>query len=355
MTNKKVISHERNASPTPDSIIVDGVAQYGTFDESFENLNMLDCIDPCGKLYPHVLNKLRLTEWEAVEVNLDEGILVSAIYNAGIFGFSIFVWHDKRTKQTMCWRNIVSAKRAKIAKQLINDHCHIRTGKSEYTISNDMANGKAHAYGYSTNTKYGTITLDIAMERLAPPSCVSMPLGDNKPLYSEKDFLSATGFIEINGEKMCTNRCSVAIIDDHKGYYNYKTHYYWLTTMGKCNIDGQHSYFAINLTQNKCTDPYNYNENLIWHDGKALPLPPVQFEVPHRDSMVWKVRDEHGRVDITFTIDDRYIMPPVKLGIVSMYYALPFGTISGTLVDDNGKVYNIDNMIGIGEDKATKM
>lgn len=81
----------------------------------------------------------------------------------------------------------------------------------------------------------------------------------------------------------------------------------------------------------------------------------MQFDVPTRDSRQWKITDQHGRVDLTFDIDDTYLMPSVNLGVISLYYALPFGTVSGTLCDDNGKVYHLDNMIGIGEDKTTKM
>lgn len=38
--------------------------------------------------------------------------------------------------------------------------------------------------------------------------------------------------------EMLTDDESTAIIDDHRGYYPRKAHYDWVTTMGKCEIDG---------------------------------------------------------------------------------------------------------------------
>ena len=244
------ISEKRRPVPTPKCIVENGQAHFGTFDKPFEKLNLIDCEKPCGKLMPDFMKKGRLTEWEAFEVHLDEGALVSAIYNTGPFGFSIFIWFDKRTGKIYKWRNIVPVKKAKVASQLVNDYCELKVKKSEYVIKNDLMNGKASAKGWSEG-RSGRFEIDMSVERLAPPSNVSIPFGPNKPLYSEKDFFKATGYITVNGEKFVTNENSVSIIDDHKGYYPYLAHYDWLTTMGRCDIDGEKKYFAFNLTRNQ--------------------------------------------------------------------------------------------------------
>ena len=287
------ISEKRRPVPTPDSIVENGQAHFGTFDKPFKKLNLLDCEKPCGSLMPDFMKKSRLTEWEAFEVHLDEGALVSAVYNTGPFGFSIFVWFDKRNGKIYSWRNIVPVKKAKVASQLVNDCCELKVKKSEYVIKNDLMNGKASAKGWSEG-KCGKIEIDIAVERLSPPSNVSIPFGPNKPLYSEKDFFKATGYIAVNGEKFLTNENSVSIIDDHKGYYPYRAHYDWLTTMGRCDIDGEKKFFAFNLTRNQSVDQDKYNENLIWVEGETFPLPPVTFERESRKAKTWRIRDEHG-------------------------------------------------------------
>ena len=176
------ISPKRRPVATPEKIVIDGKAQFGTFDEPFETLNLLDCRKPCGALYPHCLNRKRLTEWEAFEINMDELSLVSAIYNTGSLGFSIMVVYDKAAHKIYSWKNFVSAKAAHVAPQLVNGVSELKTKKSDYKIINDLKNGKARAVGYSENKKYGKFEIDMSVERVSPISNVCIPFGKNKPL-----------------------------------------------------------------------------------------------------------------------------------------------------------------------------
>lgn len=350
----------RTPAPTPKNIVEDGKFHFGTFDAPFENLNMLDCVKPCGKSMPKFMNKSRLTEWEAFEVHFDEGALISAVYKVGPMGFSIFVWYDNAENKIYSWRNLVPRKRAKVASQLVSDNCHCKTKHSEYTIENDFNNGRARAFGYSKGEN-GEIAVDVAFERVSPLANGVMPLGKNKDgsfrnaLYSEKDFFKASGTITLNGKVYTSNERSVGIIDDHKGFYPFHAHYDWLTAMETVEENGELKHFAFNLTRNQSVDQDRYNENVIWVDGESFPMPPVVFK--HKDgkkkASEWHITDEQGLgiVDITFTLKQTFYMPIPLL----CYYALPFGTIKGYITDPNGKKYVVDGMLGIGEDKTTHM
>ncbi len=359
------VSEKRYPAPTPASIVDEnGKVQYGTFDKPFPKLNLMDALKPCGPRMPDCMKRGRLTEWEAFEVNMDEGALISAVYIMGPIGFSIFVWYDKATQKVSAWRNFVPVKRSKVASQLVDDYCYLKTGSSEFRIDNDFLNGKASAKGY---TKFGkrTFEMDVQFERVSPLANGVMPLARNKdgsfrnPLYSEKDFFKATGYITVNGKKYVTNERSVGIIDDHKGYYPYKMHYDWLTTMGKTIIDGEEKYFAFNLTRNQSVEQDNYNENVIWLEGESYPMPPVVFK--HKDgkrkAKEWNVVDEAtgGKiVNVTYTIGDAFSMP-IHVLAVDVYYVLSYGTVKGFVTDPNGKKYVVDGMVGIGEDKSTRV
>lgn len=357
------ISKTRTPAPTPNSIVEKGQVHFGTFDQPFRNLNLLDCVKPCGSKMPSFMNASRLTEWEAFEVHMDEGALISAVYNIGPLGFSIFVWYDKAEDKIYSWRNIVPKKKAKVASQLVDDYCYCKTKKSEYRIDNDFLHGRAAAKGYSKG-KSGEFSIDMKFERISPLANGVMPLAQNKDgsfrnaLYSEKDFFKAKGTITLNGKAYITNDRSVGIIDDHKGFYPYRAHYDWLTTMGVLDDNGESRYFAFNLTRNQSVDQDNYNENVIWCDDQSFPMPPVIFR--HKDGKKkaneWHITDEKGLgiVDITFKINRVFYMPIHAL-VAECYYALPFGTISGYVTDTNGKKYTVDGMLGIGEDKTTRM
>ena len=176
------ISEKRRPVPTPDCIVENGQAHFGTFDKPFKKLNLIECEKPCGKLMPDFMKKGRLTEWEAFEVHLDEGALVSAVYNTGPFGFSIFIWFDKRSGKIYKWRNIVPVKKAKVASQLVNDNCELKVKKSEYVIKNDLMNGVS-SDEFDPN---GTLTRGMMVTVLyrlegEPESRADLPFEDVEP------------------------------------------------------------------------------------------------------------------------------------------------------------------------------
>lgn len=347
------ISGEREPKTTPEAIVENGKAHFGTFDKPFKCLNLLDCEQPCGLLLPHFMNKTRLTEWEAFEVNMKNATFLVAVYNnMNLFGFTIFVFHDKEENKLYSWMNKSPIIKTHVAEQLLDGVSYLKTKNSELKIENDLGNGKARATGFSKNNKTGEISLDISVERLSPPSNVSIPFGKNKPLYSEKDFFKATGKVTLNGKEYVTDENSVSIIDDHKGYYPRKSHYDWLTTMGKTDIDGQQKFFAFNLTRNQSINQNDYNENLIWLENEQFPLPPVVFTHDKTNSALWYVKDEFGTVDIRFEIEKTFEIK-TNCGLIKLFYELPFGKIYGFVKDTNGKKYTVDGMTGIGEDKST--
>lgn len=105
------IEQTRLPAPTPDAIVENGEVHFGTFDMPFKSLNLLDTVKPCGPKMPESMKASRLTEWEAFEVHMDEGALISAVYKTGPMGFSIFVWYDKNENKIYSWRNLVPKKK----------------------------------------------------------------------------------------------------------------------------------------------------------------------------------------------------------------------------------------------------
>lgn len=332
----------------PAQLVTNGQADFGTYEGPIPDINLLDSKKPCGFLMPDFMIPSRLTVWEAFEISLDEGLLVSAAYNmGGSIGFSIFVWYDKNTKKVSHWMNPVPGAFAHVAPNLIDSKTVLKTPLSVFEINNEFQNHKCKAYGKSVNLK-GKIEFDMEIEGISPPSVVNIPFAKNKSLYSQKEFFTAKGTLNVNGKKYKTNEHSTVIIDDHKGFYPFHAHYDWLTSMGYTKNNGKVKYLGFNLTRNQSTDQEKFNENLLWVDDKAFALPPVTFK--HKGKHTWIVKDKYGNVDITFKISKIFTMGiPVLLD-----YSLPFGTLTGYIKAD-GKKYNFDGMYGIGEDKTTNV
>lgn len=350
---RKFISPKRQSVPTPRSLVKNGQAVFGTFDKEFEEMDLLDCEKPAGKFLPHFLNKYRLTLWEATEVHLEHGVLLAAVSDMGMFGVILNLFYDKRTKKVYSWSTNLASSKTTIAPNLLNGSiAEACTKNSSIRYINRFENGKCSLQGRSYSGKAGSIEFQFDLERVSLPSVVSIPFGPNKPLYSQKDFFRARGYLIFNGERFEADDDATAIVDDHRGYYPYRAHYDWLTTMGRSEIDGAKKYFAFNLTRNQSVSQNDYNENLIWLEGSTSLLPPVRF-THNADDSAWTVKDEHDMVNITFDIGDRYKME-VHAGLIDIDYHVAFGEIKGYVRGTDGKKYILDHKMGMGEDKTLR-
>lgn len=350
MDYKGILSEKRIPVEPPENIVdANGRAAFGTFTKEFEKMDFLG-VKKQSKWLPDSANAFRLTQWEAIEINLKDCILLNGVSDMGIMRIALTVFYDKKKGKVTYWKKNFSKKEGGVAPNLLNGSVTQAVTK-DHTMKcvNYFEQGKADVSGEAFHEKAGYIKYDFDLTRVSLPSVVSIPFGENKPLYTQKDLFKAVGRIEVNGQVYESDEESTAIIDDHKGYYPYISHYDWVTTMCKTDIDGERKYFGINLTRNQSVNQTDYNENLIWFEGKTSRLTPVRFE--HIDFNKWHIRDVYGMVDIIFDIKDRYHMY-LPMHVVRIDYHITFGELSGYVLDEDGKKYSVDGMPAIGEDKS---
>ncbi len=351
MNYKNALSDRRNPAPTPVSLLDEkGKAVFGTFDKEFEKIDLMNIKDQ--SFLPDFMNWFRYSEWEAVEVNFDECVLLTAICFMGLLTTGVTCFYDKKTGKVLSWdKTYVLSRKVKLAGTLIGgDTSKLNDKNFTFKCVNNFDKGEAHVTGFAGNRKSGSIIYDIDLKRECLPSVVCIPFGENKPLYTQKDVFSAEGFLEVNGKRYDCGKGTVAIIDDHKGYYPRRMHYDWVTTMGKKEIDGKEQYFGVNLTRNQSINQQDYNENLIWFEGKSSRLPPVRFE--HISENEWKVRDVYGMVDVDIHIKDRYIRRVIASPVMNINYHIVYGDLNGYVMDEDGNKWSLDGMTAIGEDKS---
>jgi hypothetical protein len=267
------------------------------------------------------------------------------------------VFYDRRTGRAYQWSTNVESRRAIVAPNLLSGS--VTEGRARGSLVryvNDFGAGRCSVYGKSRDREGKSVEYDFALTRLSKPSVVSIPFGANRPLYTQKDFFKAEGSVTVNGEKFVSDGGTVAIIDDHRGYYPRRAHYDWVTTMGRCAQEDGDRFIAVNLTRNQSVDPERYNENLIWLEGRSSPLPPVKFSQSVKSAAcggksVWTVRDEHDMVNVSFASRDM-TSTVAHAGLVNIDYYIAFGDVSGYVRDEDGRKYVLDGLPGIGEDKT---
>lgn len=355
----KFISPKRRSVPTPKDMVTDGKCVFGTFDKEFQTMDMLHIDRPTAA--PNEMNFLKFSAWEATEVNFEEGLLLTACSDMGIYGAILTIFYDKRTKKVTTWNAQMRREDVTMAGNLLNgavSEAAVPGARVHYV--NDFQDGRAHVEG-ELASEDGTLSFNLDLKRLSKPSVVSIPFEDpavrHRPLYTQKDLFQVSGSLTINGETIYANEKTTGIIDDHKGYYPEKAHYDWLTTMGVHGADGVEKWLAFNLTRNQSINQDDYNENLIWLENDTSLLPPVTFKrsiptIDFEDYALWEVKDEHGMVDLKFHVYGVTKLVAKRPPVLDMEYFIAFGELEGYILDEDGRKYVLDGMIGMGEDKS---
>lgn len=355
----KYISPKRRSVPTPKNLVEDGKCVFGTFDKEFETMDFLKIKNPTDA--PDFLNPIRLTLWEATEVHLKEGYMLTAVCNMGLFGVALTLFYDQRTRKLYRWSETLASHEAFIAPNLINGSItHAQRKNLRVHYVNNFQNGMANVDGFFEGAD-GTIDYSFKLTRLSKPSVVSIPFAHpeerHRPLYTQKDFFKAEGYLTLNGKIYETTEVSTAIIDDHRGYYPREMHYDWATFMGTHEKNGTERFFALNLTENQTVHPEDYNENLIWFENDISILPPATFTKDKPTTEFdgharWHIQDEHDMVNLDFDVYQVFDMVTHALPVINIEYFIVFGEFNGYVRDENGEKYIFDHTPAIGEDKS---
>lgn len=342
------IPEGRCPQKSPEAITSGGRSVFGAFAGLIKNLNIIDAERPVSPLVPRFAYASRLREWEAYEVCFDEGFVCGAIYDVGPIVFNVMIFYDRESKKVTA-KQIFGHPRKCVGNTLINNVNRLTTGAFTTEINNQFQDGKAFIKAdYIPRSRAKTpMSADLELTSCSIPSVTVMPMGENRPVYTHKELFLAEGKIKIGDREFSLNEDSLAIIDDHKGFYPLKMHYDWITAMGV--RDGKP--LGINLCKNQAIDPELYSENLLWYNGEQYLLPPVGFE--HLPDGGWHIFDEHDAVDIIFRIDDSFKLDK-KFLLHSMSYTAPYGQISGWARDYSGDKVELDGLLCMGEDISSR-
>lgn len=335
---------------TPKTLVdKKGRVAVGTFDKEFPIMNLLDA-KHVG--VPKFLKGAKVTLWEALEVNFEDVAFLTAMsVLGGAVTVALTLIYDKKTGEMTAFMAPMLAKNGTMSENLLDGSAtEAKAKRNHITFENSQNQGKARVFG-GGKTKKNEISYDLHLTRWSDPAVGSMPFGGNISLYSQKDIFTVEGSVIFNGKEYKANDATMAIIDDHRGYYPRKAHYDWITNMGYGTVNGKRKKFGFNLTRNQSIDQDDYNENILWLGDKNDRLPPVYFE--HLDYDHWRIFDDYGTIELDYQIHDRNLVK-FNLGVASSDYSITFGDLKGFIIGEDGTKYEIDD-VGIGEDRSMKL
>jgi len=345
--------YSRHVSSAPQSVVSDGQCNMGTYNSAIPDINLLDTLNPLGKVLPRKLNDLRLKEWQAFQYSDDNWFMCLAVYNTKTLGTAIIMAFNKQEQRMYRYEHKAPFWKLKVPSGLTHSHCYYHHKNLSLDFHNDLTHNKISIRFSAKNFKgCPDLSGNLIAHAVTEPIVIVQPFGHNRPLYSHKALMPTEGSITVNRcETFVEPSKACTIVDDHKGFYPLEMKYDWVTALG---FSRNGLLQGFNLTDNQIQNPEKYNENCLWLDGKMHPLPPVRIVRPNGVHKPWFIKDKYGQVDIQFTpLAD--VPVKINVGVSLIDYHGPTGQFSGYILDHDNKAISFDHFIGMGEQKSIRM
>jgi hypothetical protein len=335
-------------APAPRKLVEDGHQTLGRFGGPAQTNNLLD---GGYRGWPRPLRWWRLKEWQAVQVASPRLFANLALFDARLMQLRQVKVYDRARGVKHIHEAKLRPGSLKIAEQLLESENRHADKAGALSFVNRVRDGRIEVAFELAATRdaprvAGQLTLRV--DRGAT-QVVSLPFAAGRGgMYSHKGMFPVEGDLWIGDERVrCDAGDTLALLDDHKGYYPYVMRWDWVT----CATYQGGEALGFNLTRNQCREPQQYNENCAWRGDRLGVLPAVDVTrvgVGGSDEK-WFFRDRDGRVDVTFTPtvpgDVR-----VQAIVVESRYRGPFGTFAGRLEPEGMAPIVVDGMFGMGED-----
>lgn len=325
--------------PAPEQLVAAGRQHLGRFAGPPARVNLIDA--PYLRL-PRPLRRLRLKEWQAVQVASTDVFVNVALFDAKLMSLlQVKVYEHARGEKTVVEHKLRPGAFA-VADQLLDSTTRYADRRGSLAFRNELARGRI-----TIDIDVGAVSGRIELHTDRGASHVaSLPFAGDVGMYSHKGMFPASGQLAVGARGYALDG-ALALLDDHKGYYPYVMRWDWVTAATV--VDGRA--LGFNLTRNQCRDPERYNENCAWVGDRIGLLPPVTFtrERERQPGEQWTIRDREGKVDLRF---EPTVPGDVRVNalIVESRYRGPFGRFEGHLAPDGVPPIDVDGWFGMGED-----
>lgn len=329
------------ASP-PTQLVDDGRQHLGRFDGPVARANLIDA--RYGR-WPRPLRRWRLKEWQALQIATPSLFCNLALFDAKLMSLLQVKVYERGPGKKHVREVRLRPGQLRIADNLLASTNRHAGRRGRLAFDNRMADGRIEVE-FDTQELAGKLTVHTAR---GASQVVSLPFRGDTGMYSHKGMFPIEGEITVAGTRHVVDVAdSLALLDDHKGYYPYVMKWDWVTS---ATVDASGRARGFNLTRNQCRDPEEFNENCAWIGATIGRLPAVTFErvSPRAPGEHWLIRDRDGRVDVRFTPT---VAGDVKINavVVESRYRGPFGTFSGKVEPEGLAPFTVDGMFGMGEE-----
>ncbi|AVT48388.1 DUF2804 domain-containing protein [Shewanella baltica] len=181
---------------------------------------------------------------------------------------------------------------------------------------------------------------------LSLPMAMCSPTGYNGWTYTQKhNGLTVKGSLIVAHEPQPLNH-ALAGYDFSAGYMRRDTSWRWASINARIHEGIMGLNLAAGVNETGAT------ENVFWINGERHLLGPVQFEFDRHATLgaeVWRVYSQNGQVDLQFAARNCRSEKRNLLLLKSNFRQF-IGHFSGTITDNQGRSYQLNNVLGLAED-----
>jgi hypothetical protein len=330
---------------------VNGQPNFGSFSGSFEHFDIRGMKRPYGNFpIPRFLTNTRILTSTRFLFCDENNVGEIEFFNAGYFAFMEATLWNRRTSHRIAYRRIIPPGVVKIPHSVRNNVLACRAPGRFVKIHSRLQKKIIHAdFDFvGSNARppcEGRLEMDLAARGAAElSSCIPYKM-KRRCLVSYQVTAPLLGWIGTG-------------FDDHEfhvdsgiGFYDVRAAYYSLRTktssiIGMGHLDGR--VFTFHLGNPVAHDANRYNDNVLFLDGKAFPLPPIRITRPYGVTGDWIIQDTESMVDLVFSpISDS--ARHLSAFVVRTDYHTVYGVFDGVMLTGDGERLNVKGLPGIGK------
>jgi hypothetical protein len=342
--------YTREIQPSQGAFIENGIPIQGTWQEAFDDMDLLNIQRPFPFPLLRGLRDLRIKEWESFSIQDDHFYLNAFLANIKYYRIAQVLLYDKETKEQLRFNKLIPFGGWHLPRNLWNGSIYSRSYGFFFRIHNwlyaDTIKVDLDIEATRRRPSF-TAHLEYTLNQIkTPPLAVILPFSERRCMYAYKTFSPVRGDMVFGGRHISLDpEKTVGIFRDYKGFYPYRMRSTWCSAASPAEESLRYSF---SVAENQTKETYKNNENVLWQGGRMTPLPPVRITMPRGVESDWVIQDLEGMVDLTFTPQEQ-IRSSFNLFLTQWEYNTPLGYYNGMLVNSEGNQIPVRNLWGLGE------
>lgn len=343
--------YTREIKPAPEYPVVNGKPEFGSFSGPFGRFDIRGMKRPFGNLpLPVMISNIRIMETLRILFCDDDNIGEIELFGAGYFSFMETTLWNRKTNHRIAYRRLIFPGLMNIPRSFANSVTACRTRSRFVRIHSRLQKKLIHAdFDFLGSDSRPPCEGRLEMNLTAPGSAdfsAVIPYGVKRRCQASYQITAPLhGWISTGyDDHQIREDTGIGFFDVRKAYFSLRTKIGKMVGMGR--LDGR--IVSFQLGNSVSHDDSRYNDNILFVDGTAWPLPPVKITRPYGVAGDWIIQDTESMVDLVFTpVSDS--ARKLSAFVVRTDYHTVYGLFNGVLLTGTGEKLVLKGYPGIGK------